>query len=62
VIFEVLFSIFDSLVTVDYIGSSAVAVEIGEKRFAEIKMLLSGAFLATGDALFGVWTSGVLRY
>ncbi|KAL4143299.1 hypothetical protein QTP88_005646 [Uroleucon formosanum] len=51
--FEVLFSIFDSLVTVDSIGSSAVAIEIGEKRFAEIKILLSGAFLATGDALFG---------
>jgi len=37
--FEVLFSIFDSLVTVDSIGSSTVIGAIGEKRFAEVKML-----------------------
>jgi len=31
-------------VTVESIGSSTVAGEIGEKRFAEIKMLMSGVF------------------
>jgi len=51
--FEVLFSLFDSLLTVESIGSSTVAGAIGEKLFADIKILLYGPFLATGDALFG---------
>jgi hypothetical protein len=46
-----LFLLFNLFVKVESIGSSMVAN--GEKQFAEIKMLLSGVFLVTGDAFFG---------